>query len=201
MRYLKIAVRGKTGASSFMVAINSWVCGRAISLLVWASLASITGVLNASPLYYYDGGVKKAVEIEPEQWASTKKGAAGLRVEIRQGSAVEKSALSSTSNLATKSEKAALKAMPGSPVFRSADGGTPMVLPGGVIVKQKLGSDSAEKLLKSKGLEIERAFADSNTFLVKSPEGISSLELANQLHESGDFESASPNWWRERRKK
>ncbi len=76
-----------------------------------------------------------------------------------------------------------------------------MVLPGGIIVKQKVAGESAEKILRSRGLEVERVIGGSGAYLVKSPEGISSLELANQLHESGDFESVSPNWWRERRKK
>jgi hypothetical protein len=76
-----------------------------------------------------------------------------------------------------------------------------MALPGGIIVKPKSGDTSVEAKLKAKGYEIERSIGDSGALLVKSPEGMSSLELANKLHESGDFESVSPNWWRERRKK
>jgi hypothetical protein len=184
-----------------MVAINNWAQSGINRLLIAVSFAAISGLANSAPLYYYDGNVKRSIQVDPEQWASTKKGSSGLSIEIRQGSAAEKNVLSSTNNLATKSEKAALKSMPGSPVFRSEEGGSPMALPGGIIVKQKVAGESAEKMLRSRGLEVERVIGGSGAYLVKSPEGISSLELANQLHESGDFESVSPNWWRERRKK
>jgi hypothetical protein len=184
-----------------MVANKYWAHTGAIKLVVWMGLATFASLSTSSPLYYYDGGVRRSIQVDTEQWASTKKGASGAGIEIRQGSSAEKSVLNATNNLATKSEKATLKSMPGSPVFRFSEGGSPMALPGGVIVRQKVGGESAEKILKAKGLVIERAIGDSGAFLVKGPEGISSLELANQLHESGDFESVSPNWWRERRKK
>ncbi len=38
-------------------------------------------------------------------------------------------------------------------------------------------------------------------WLVATPAGLASLDLANRLHESGDFESASPNWWQFRARK
>jgi hypothetical protein len=184
-----------------MVANKRWAYNGAIKLFITIGLAAFASFSNSTPLYYYDGGVKRSLQIDTEQWASTKNGVSGAPIEIRKGSSAEKNVLNANNDLATKSEKAALKSMPGSPVFRSLEGGTPMALPGGVIVKQKVGSESAEKILKARGLVIDRAIGDSGSFLVRSPEGISSLELANQLHESGDFESVSPNWWRERRKK
>jgi hypothetical protein len=136
----------------------------------------------AAELYYYDGGVKRALVVDSQQWANVK---SGKSVELQAMSTNEKSG----------------KSFAGSPVFRLGETGSPMALPGGVIVKPKSGDTTAEAKLKAKGYEIERAIGDSGALLVKSPEGMSSLELANKLHESGDFESASPNWWRERRKK
>ncbi len=147
---------------------------------VATSLTPITTF--AAELYYYDGGVKRALVVDSQQWANVK---SGKSVELQSMSTNEKSG----------------KSFSGSPVFRLGETGSPMALPGGIIVKPKSGDTTAEAKLKAKGYEIERAIGDSGALLVKSPEGMSSLELANKLHESGDFESASPNWWRERRKK
>jgi hypothetical protein len=136
----------------------------------------------AAELYYYDGNVKRALVVDTQQWANVK---SGKSVDLQAMPANEKSG----------------KSFSGSPVFRLGETGAPMALPGGIIVKPKSGDMGAEAKLKSKGYEIERSIGDSGALLVKSPEGMSSLELANKLHESGDFESVSPNWWRERRKK
>lgn len=136
----------------------------------------------AADLYYYDGSIKRPLIVDNQQWAS-----------VRAGKSVELQTLPS-------SEKSG-KSLAGSPVFRSGETGTSMALPGGIIVNPKAGDASAEAKLKAKGYEVERAIGSSGAILVKSAEGMSSLEQANKLHESGEFESVSPNWWRERRKK
>jgi hypothetical protein len=145
-------------------------------------ISALSSPCFATDLYYYDGNVKRVLVVDVQQWANVK---SGKSVELRTVSASEKAA----------------KTPSGSPVFRAGQEGAPMALPGGVIVQPKSGDSNAQAKLKAKGYEIERAVGESGALLVKSAEGMSSLQLANQLHESGDFESVSPNWWRERRKK
>lgn len=74
-------------------------------------------------------------------------------------------------------------------------------LPGGVIVTLRPTMDPAtlESALAPFGTRPVRPVgADGRRWLVEGAAGVASLELANRLHESGHFESASPNWWRER---
>jgi hypothetical protein len=152
---------------------------RSLSIL---ALSALPGLSSAAEMYYYDGAIKRALIVDGQQWANVKN---GKSIELRTLSTNEKSS----------------KSISGSPVFRSGDSGAPMALPGGIIVQPKAGDSSAETKLKAKGFEVERSIGQSGALLVKSPEGLSTLQLANQLHESGEFESASPNWWRERSKK
>jgi hypothetical protein len=154
-------------------------------------LVLLHGVASAGELYYYDGTTKRTLVIDSQQWANVKGEVSGKSVELRALTSNEKSTIG----------KASTKSIVGSPVFRAGETGAPMALPGGIIVKPKTGDVSAEARLKAKGFEIERMIGDTGAILVKSPQGVSTLEQANQLHESGEFESASPNWWRERRKK
>jgi hypothetical protein len=154
-------------------------------------LVSLCGLADATELYYYDGMTKRALVMDTQQWASIKGELSGKGFELRALTVNEKSSIG----------KSSTKSISGSPVFRADETGAPMALPGGIIVRPKAGDTSATARLKAKGFEIERMIGDSGAILVKSPEGLSTLEMANQLHESGDFESASPNWWRERRKK
>lgn len=90
----------------------------------------------------------------------------------------------------------------GSPVFRDAD--SPAVkraLPGGAILttRNPVDAESLGRMLAAYGVSVSRALDESGTrWLVETPPGIAGLELANRLHESGDFATVSPNWWRER---
>lgn len=80
------------------------------------------------------------------------------------------------------------------------EAGSPRALPGGVIVRlQESDRRNAYDILVEAGLRPVRALdPEQRSWLVESPAGLESLELANRLHESGRFESASPNWWRPR---
>ena len=84
---------------------------------------------------------------------------------------------------------------PVSPVFRDASG-RPRALPGGVIVslKQALAEDDARAALEGAGLVPLRRIGE-RMWLVESPPGIESLEMANRLQEEGRFGFAQPNWW------
>ncbi len=88
-----------------------------------------------------------------------------------------------------------------SPVFVDASG-QPRALPGGVIVslKQSLPEPQARAQLEAAGLTAVRQLGE-RMWLVASPVGIASLELANRLHATGAFEFAQPNWWQPRHTK
>jgi hypothetical protein len=139
--------------------------------LTVAIVLAASSQAQAADLYYYDGGVKRSLTIDPPS--------------------------------ATSTNKLSGKSIAGSPVFRTSAAGSAMALPGGVILVPKSNSDEVKLMdsLRAKGLEVERPIGGTGAFLVRSREGMAALELANQLHESGEFESVSPNWWRERSKK
>ena len=148
---------------------------------------------------YYDGAVKRSVQMDANNWASVEKESPNSPVTIRAASTSEKGVLQ---NQTTASGKREFKTLSGSPVFRDQGNGPAMALPGGVIVIAKNADlEQATKRLQARGLTVERKIGSGTALLVSGPQGIGSLDLANTLHESGEFESASPNWWRERTKK
>ena len=92
---------------------------------------------------------------------------------------------------------------PTSPVFRDGPGekSRTRALPGGVIVTLKTGpgEDRRDALFARHGLQPVREIGSgSGMWLVASPPGVASLDLANRLYESGDFKAAAPNWWQPR---
>ncbi|MBA3478737.1 MAG: hypothetical protein H0T52_10125 [Lautropia sp.] len=85
-----------------------------------------------------------------------------------------------------------------SPIFLDASG-RPRALPGGVIValKQAMPEAQARDALQAAGLTPQRQIGE-RMWLVESPVGIESLNLANRLHAEGRFEFVQPNWWHPR---
>ncbi len=85
-----------------------------------------------------------------------------------------------------------------SPILLDASGRA-RALPGGVIVslKQALPDGQAREQLLAAGLEPLRRIGE-RMWLVQSPVGLPSLELANRLQAEGSFEFAQPNWWHPR---
>jgi hypothetical protein len=77
--------------------------------------------------------------------------------------------------------------------------GLPMrALPGGVVVTFPTAWNRAQidAWLAQRKLRVqEPVVAEANVFLVATPPGLESLTIANQLHESGEVESATPNFW------
>jgi hypothetical protein len=88
-----------------------------------------------------------------------------------------------------------------SPLFLDA-AGQPQALPGGVIVtlKEALPEAQARDLLDSAGLVPVRQLGE-RMWLVDSPVGIESLQLAERLDGDGRFAFVQPNWWRPRARK
>jgi hypothetical protein len=97
--------------------------------------------------------------------------------------------------------KAESAAAPQSPVFRD-DGGQPRALPGGVIVvlQTPLEDAAARALFASVGARPLQPI-DATLWLLDSPPGLPSLELANRLHDTGRFAAVEPNWWTPRPRK
>jgi hypothetical protein len=86
-----------------------------------------------------------------------------------------------------------------SPVFYENAGGQGRrrALPGNVIAEFDVGLDRAavERWAESAGLKLLRKLNFGNFYVIESPSGLASLELANRLQASGEVKSAQPDWW------
>lgn len=169
---------------------------------------------DRSQRYWYDGKRKRTLRVDPEwvadfrsggESAATQSGAkdSGARKTgaTRPGTAESAKRVSRRSPL-ERLEPGSARTVRGpgvSEVLRN-EAGSPRALPGGVIVRvHESDRRNAHDILVDAGLRPVRAIdPEQRSWLVESPAGIASLELANRLHESGRFESASPNWWRPR---
>lgn len=142
----------------------------------------------AATHYWYDGDRRRTLVVDET-----------LRADFAVGKAVpaDRKGLGGKALDAKDPETAA-----GAIVFRDAD--SPAVkraLPGGVIVTTHAPTDAGAlgRLLAPHGLAVSRPLDPGGTrWLVETPPGVAGLELANRLHESGDFAAVQPNWWRER---
>lgn len=88
------------------------------------------------------------------------------------------------------------------PVYREGNSpaGRLMTLPGGVLVKlnPEWTDTQARAWATNKGLSVsQRLNITGNWYLLASTPGNAALELANQLHASGEVLSATPNWWKQ----
>jgi len=89
-----------------------------------------------------------------------------------------------------------------SPVFHDgpSEDAALRALPGGVIVRFPADWDRPriDAFLAVQGVTIEKEIPIGvNAFLLATPAGIESLEIANRLHDTGELLMASPNWWNE----
>ncbi len=143
----------------------------------------------AATHYWYDGDRRRELRVDE-----------GLRADFSGGQAVlvERDARAGKALGATSDADAD----DGAVVFH--DAGSPAVkraLPGGVIITTHGPTDARalDRLLAPRGLAVSRPLDASGTrWLVETPGGVAGLELANRLHERGDFAAVAPNWWRER---
>ena len=144
---------------------------------------------SAATRYWYEDGKRRALRVDPA-WIADFAAPAATRPGKRP----------SPLKRSIGGEKA-LESLPSgaSPVFRD-DQGAQRALAGGIVVRlREADSKDARARLAAAGLlPIRPIDPQGRTWLVASPAGTPSLDLANQMHESGRFESASPNWWRPR---
>lgn len=84
------------------------------------------------------------------------------------------------------------------PVFRSA--GQRMTLPGGIIVKFQSSWQKKQIIawMQANGFKQYSPLVSDSTWLIDTPPGLKSLQIANGIHEGGEVVYASPNWARER---
>jgi streptogramin lyase len=165
--------------------------GKPDSALPGKSGSAGKAVANAAggPYFFYENGQKKALRVDPgwvADFALPAKPEPGKpRTPVKRFIGGEKG----------------LETLPSgsSPVFRD-DNGAMRALAGGVVVRLREADvpDARARLADAGLLPVRQLDPEGRSWLVASPAGIPSLELANQLHESGKFESATPNWWRPR---
>ena len=156
---------------------------RACCTLLVALLAGQCGLAWGQQRYWYDGQVKRPLWFEPG-WE------ADFSVRGKQAPGPLWLAGSSGSSTAART-----------PVFREGadEFSRRLALPGGVIVRFHRGQDAVQRqaLAVKHGLILVREMGGlGRIWLVEAPIGLASLDLANRLFESGDFEAAAPNWWR-----
>jgi len=144
---------------------------------------------TAPQRYWYDGTRRRPLRLDPA-WiadfgAAARSAPEAPRSPLRRSIGGEK----------------ALESLPAdaSPVFRD-EAGTPRALAGGVIVRLREADvpRARERLAEAGLVPVRPIDPEGRSWLVASPPGLPSLELANQLHEGGVFESAAPNWWQPR---
>lgn len=138
----------------------------------------------AAPLAWHDGTAWRALRVDPSLEADFAPGAGAPGDPLRPAGATPKSAGAF-----------------GSPVLVD-ESGRLRALPGGAIVvlRAPLEDAAARALIASAGAVPARRLGET-AWLVESPAGLASLELANRLHASGRFAAAQPNWWVRRTRK
>jgi len=149
--------------------------------------ASVAPAQGAATHYWYDGGRRRGLVLDE-----------GLRADFAVGKAIP----ADQRDVAAKALGAPASGdATGAVVFRDADApAVKRALPGGVIVTTHapVDAEAVGRLLAPWGLSVSRRLDPAGTrWLVETPPGVTALELANELHESGGFAKAEPNWGRE----
>ena len=170
--------------------------------------ACMSGAL--AQVHYYDGTQVRRLTLQPE-----------LRAEFNQGDSRRTTLAASADAVALKgvgdslvrivrvtrsSERLANPAAESAAVYREGDSpaGRLMALPGGVLVKFKPDWSRAQidAWVAARGLTTGRALPiGTNWFRIDTAPGLTSLETANAIFETGEVLSASPNWWMQTRAK
>jgi len=184
-------------------------------------MLSVPGIAGAGPgpkaaagpqRYWYDGETKRDLREEPgsavqfgasetDEEALTSAGfsRAGLRGKARLW---KRASAAVTGRIAPEASAIPASAGKTSPAFRGEDNAL-RALPGGIVVKFRdhwTDADAGEWAARN-GLTLLRKLPLRGVWSVKAEPGLPSLELANRLHETGEVEWASPDWWREISKK
>lgn len=166
----------------------------------------------APATYYYDGGRKQQLWVNPDEIAefgSTEATDSPVAKSVLPQATLMKAVgttriwrVETPTTAKTLTQSKAVENAAFSPVFRSiaAASAPRMALPGNIFVTFKADWTPAQidDWVRSRNLTvIEQLAYDPRTYVIKTEPGIAALELANELQQSGEVESATPNWWRE----
>ncbi|MBI5637865.1 MAG: hypothetical protein HZA03_07845 [Nitrospinae bacterium] len=168
---------------------------------------SVSFALAAGPAgnFYYDGGRQRALLLDDTLVAEFGQTPNAVKSAIPGAQSAKSGGGATIYRVQPGSYKAAASAAPKasiSPVFHEGGSaaGRLMALPGGVLVNFKAGWTAAQVngWAAAKGLAVDKKLAiGENWYAIKSAPGQASLDLANQIQQSGEVVSATPNWWKE----
>jgi hypothetical protein len=161
---------------------------------------------------YYDGEVRRTLWISNELVAEVAPSVAGRAEVLKLDAQAEERptrqqgvrvwrvrAAQGADEAAKQMTRAELRFSP--VVHDSASSSSALAaLPGGVVATFPPSWQRAriDTWLAARKLKIaEEVVADANMFLVATPPGLESIAIANQLHETGELVSCTPNLWRE----
>lgn len=153
---------------------------------------------------WYDGGKPRTAWLQPRQVADFSGDIKAAMPEARQlsargGAVVYELAAGQDSKAAVAAATASDAKAAVSPVFYD-DGqgqGRKRALPGNVVVQfaDDVRPATVEAWAEREQLTLLHKLNFGNYYLVRSPAGLASLELANRLQEQELVLSAQPNWW------
>lgn len=152
--------------------------------------------------YYFDGGTKRIITPQSDLQAAFDE---SKDAKTSIGSTVSETLISDGFVRVYRVTAPALRAPSTSitgksPVFRegTSPAGRLMALPGGVIVQfqAEWTTEQIDDWIASHGYAIRQKLGiRGQWYVLDSPAGLASLEMANTIHESGEVVSATPNWW------
>ncbi len=155
--------------------------------------------------YYYDGGQRHTLLLDDTLLAAFGAAPSAVKSVLPDAQTAQTRGGAAIYRIQPGSYKSVAGVIPGaavSPVFH--DGGSAtgrlMALPGGVLVnfKPDWTAQQVSDWAAAKGLAVDKKLSiGQNWYLIKSAPGQASLDLANQIHQSGDVISATPNWWKD----
>jgi hypothetical protein len=147
-----------------------------------ASIALFTAAqANSEGLYYYRNGVRHDLMLDQLR-----------RVDLASGKGIAPRVVSAAISAKSLGDTTDL--------LIDLTTNTEQALPGGVVVTMPPGISEAEALakLRSQGIVNASAVVSYKVWMIPSASGLPGLQLANRLHESGQFFAVEPNWWRKR---
>jgi hypothetical protein len=179
-------------------------------LLMLCMVFAFTCAAADTPYYYYDGGKKLPLTLDPALLAefNTTGTFSPVAAALTGATAIRVSGTATLYNIPQNQQNstAVINLINGnssvSPVFHpgSSLSGPLLALPGGVIVEFN-GWDDAKvrSWAATKGYTIQQRLEvpgpQNDWYVLQTPAGLASLNTSNALYESGEVISASPNWW------
>ncbi|MGZ5052383.1 MAG: hypothetical protein ACXWF8_02510 [Methylobacter sp.] len=171
-----------------------------VSMFAGIIIATLSFNAIADNLYYYDAGNQRTIKIDPSLTANFSTNTSSPQV--RSTESVQTQPFVTIQKITSPVSKTAGSVSNQSPVFREGDSpsGRLMALPGGVIVnfKPDWTDDQINSWATAHGYRIEQKLnIQGNWYIIHTEPGLISLQTANDIQESGEVITASPNWWKQ----